>query len=204
MYYGIYKNVRNAAWQCLIDFKVDSLPVDVIRIAKEAGIKVIENKDINVLGPYENGKVFYMKRQWFIVYDERVPMERLRRTIAHELGHVFLGHRVAHKKYPNVSKAERVEKGEEQATAFAVRLLCPACVLKDLNVQSADDIIKYCMVDRGTAEDRMSRMKKLYKRNKFLTDPLEKQVYDNFSQYIQDELFKKENAKGIEDGNGEA
>ena len=47
MLYGKYKNVRNSAWQALLDFNVTKLPVSVNSIAKQLGIKVIKNSDIH-------------------------------------------------------------------------------------------------------------------------------------------------------------
>ena len=55
MIYGVYKNARNAAWQCLIDYNVTELPVKPSRIARVAGIKVIKNSDVHELEPHESG-----------------------------------------------------------------------------------------------------------------------------------------------------
>ena len=57
MIYGKYKNARNAAWQCLIDYNVNKLPVSVLSIAKSAGIKVVKSSktNINYLMPKESG-----------------------------------------------------------------------------------------------------------------------------------------------------
>ena len=46
MYYGLYKGIRNSAWKCLEDFKIDSLPVDVLKITRAAGIRVIKNSAV--------------------------------------------------------------------------------------------------------------------------------------------------------------
>lgn len=55
MLYGKYKNVRNSAWQALLDFNVTKLPVSVNGIAKQLGIKVIKNSDIHELQNEERG-----------------------------------------------------------------------------------------------------------------------------------------------------
>lgn len=49
MLYGSYKNARNAAWQCLLDFNISELPVKPSTIAKQSGIKIIKNSSINEL-----------------------------------------------------------------------------------------------------------------------------------------------------------
>lgn len=51
--YGKYKNARNASWQCLLDFKIDKLPVLVtdiiyqcnnIRLIKDSHAKILADK----------------------------------------------------------------------------------------------------------------------------------------------------------------
>ena len=66
----------------------------------------------------------------------------------------------------------------------ALRLLCPACVLMQMGISSADDISSYCRIPHSCAEQRSKRMNELNKRNKFYKSDLEKQVYTNFSGYI--------------------
>lgn len=79
---------------------------------------------------------------------------------------------------------------EQQADAFAARLLAPACVLWALNVRTMTEIAELCDISNTAAQIRAERMKILYSRNKFLTSPLEKAVYDNFKEYIQKQTAK--------------
>ena len=67
--YGIYRNVRNAAWQCLIDNNVTALPVDLFKIATAAGIKVIKNTDVGMLAGNESGACYYNydNEEWFLM-----------------------------------------------------------------------------------------------------------------------------------------
>ena len=55
MNYGCYKNARNASWHCLIDYKINSLPVKVSRIAKQADITLLKNSAVNLLNNSESG-----------------------------------------------------------------------------------------------------------------------------------------------------
>lgn len=66
---------------------------------------------------------------------------------------------------------------EQTANVFASRLLAPACVLWGCGVQSAEDIAQLCDISRAAAEFRWSRMQELYRRQRFLTSPLERLVY---------------------------
>lgn len=108
---------------------------------------------------------------------------RSRFTIAHELGHILLGH---------VGKYELVKREpapsdnpmEQEANVFASRLLAPACVLWGCKVQSAEDIARLCDISLTAAEYRWTRMQQLYRRDKFWISPLEREVYAGFKKFI--------------------
>lgn len=188
MYYAIYKNIRAGAWKCLVDFQIDRLPVDVLKIARTANIRVIRDSSVHVLRQNEDGKSFYDGQTWIIVYNDSQSTARARTVIAHELGHIFLGHDLIFGKYPQVNEFFHKPKSEHQADQFALRLLCPSCILWGLHLQQASDIAQYCRVERELAQKRAARMKMLYERKKFLTDPLEKAVYLNFQAYLKQEV----------------
>ena len=61
----------------------------------------------------------------------------------------------------------------------------PACVIWGLNIHTAKDIQDVFDVSYTAAKIRAERMQILYERNRFLTSPLEKRVYDMFEPYIQ-------------------
>lgn len=185
MIYGIYKNARDAAWQCLIDYKITSLPVNVLNIAKSAGIKTAKNSTVNLLLPNESGASFIYNEQWYIIYDDTASRQRCRFTIAHELGHIFLGHKL--KRDCPIQLFDKSEPtAEQEANIFASRLLAPACVIWGLGLNTADEIAKLCDISFTAAEIRTERMKELYKRSKFLSNPLERKVYKNFEKFIKD------------------
>lgn len=186
MHYGIYKNARNASWQCLIDYNIKALPIKVIDIAKRSNITVLKYSDVNKnrLQYNESGATFFEKNRIYIVYRNSSTLEHCRFTVAHELGHIFLGHPLTmngsfYRKF-NITKPEI----EQAADIFASRLLAPACVLWGLNLHTAEEIAEVCNISLPAAKIRAERMELLYKRNKFLISPLEKQVFDNFSDYI--------------------
>ena len=191
MYYGLYQNIRDCAWKCLYDFEIDSLPVDVLKITRATGIRVIKNSAVNDLLPGERGKAYFNGVRWFIIYDDTQPIEFSRFTIAHELGHIFLGHALTHAQYANVQSFGTKPKTEDQADKFALRLLCPACVLNTLDIYDDEDIARRCKIPLSQAKKRAKRRKELRERNKFFTDPMEQKVFDNFKAYIDAELSKE-------------
>lgn len=185
MIYRAYRNGRNAAWQCLIDFNMTRLPVEVIDIAIKIGIKIVKNSDANVLKLNESGISLFKDNQWYIIFNDKDIRQRYRFTIAHELGHIFLGHTLKAGRYARTFDLSRPIE-ETEADIFASRLLAPACVLWGLNLHTPQEIASACDISLRSAEIRAERMKILYKRNKFLTSPLEKQVYGNFKEFIKE------------------
>lgn len=178
--YGIYQNIRDSSWQCLIDFGIDTLPIDVLKIARSAGFHVIKNSSVNVLTEGESGRSYYDGKRWYIIYDDRNPTEFSRFTIAHELGHIFLGHELKYIRYSHTQQVSKVSKSEIEADRFAIKLLCPACVLWKYELYSPEDIARACRVEVDVAAKRAARMKTLVKRNCFLKSPLERKVYERF------------------------
>ncbi len=189
--YGVYKNARNAAWQCLIDYKVNALPVDLQRIARQANIRILRNADIQVLQPRESGLSLYDGQQWFVVFDETDSRQRRRFTVAHEFGHIFLGHALRTESRFARTFVKDKPVYETEADIFASRLLAPACVLWALNLHTAEEIADVCNISITAAQIRAQRMEVLYARNKFLTHPLERQVLENFEQFVRDYKSKK-------------
>lgn len=185
MRYGIYQGVRNSAWRCLLENNVSSLPIDILSIAKKLGIRVIKDSQACVLSAGEHGRSFFDGDEWYIIYNDLEPTELSRFTLAHELGHILLGHELAFARYVGIIQFSRKPKSEQQADMFAARLLCPACIIWALDLHTADDIARYCRIPKNIAQLRAKRMEELYKRNKFLTDPLEKQLFDRFIDYVR-------------------
>lgn len=181
--YGAYKNVRDSVWQVLLDYDVRSIPVKVVDIARSSGISIVKNSEVNELSNSEVGASILDGDKWYIVYDDTVSKERIRFTIAHELGHIFLGHPLKlgyHARTIDIDKPET----ERQADMFAIRLLVPACVVWGLNLHTPEEIQKEFHISHTAARARASRMETLYERNKFLSSSLERLVYENFKDYI--------------------
>lgn len=181
MVYGVYKNARNAAWQCLIDYNVSALPVKVTAIAKQAGIKIIKNCKIDILPEEVSGMTIFDDGQFYIVYRDGYP-PRARFTIAHEMGHIFLGHLITKDKAYR-SFAKRPEE-EQAADVFARDLLAPACVLHELQILKPEQIAHTCEISLQAAQIRAERMRVLEQRGAWYLHPLERQVQKQFDKFI--------------------
>lgn len=169
MNYAIYKNSRNASWQCLIDCCVTELPIRPVQIAKHYGIMCTYSDSLSC-----DGVISRTKDNVSIVIRKEQPRTRQRYTILHELGHYLLGH--LDKEYQS--------EAEYAADRFAADVLMPACVLWGLQLHTANDIVRICDVSQVAAQRRADRMAVLYQRNMFLAHPLERQVYQQFQDFI--------------------
>ena len=183
MIYGVYKNARDAAWQCILDYGINALPVKVSDITRRAGIIILKNSIVQELSDGQSGFTICQNGKCYVVYQDAEPPYRCRFTIAHELGHILLGHvLVDTPKYRTFSEND---ENENAANVFARDLLAPACVLHELNITSAEDISRVCNISMHAAEIRSERLRLLKDRNAWYMHPLERQVYKQFEPFIK-------------------
>ena len=180
MNYKDYQNTRDLVWEILIRERINALPVSVSGLCRNMGIPIY----LDELNDDNSGKSLIVSGQPVIIVNKTDSPERQRFTAAHELGHIMLGH-VGKYKLVNREPSPNDNPIEQAANVFASRLLAPACVLWGCNIHTADEIAVNCKISRQAAEYRAARMEILYKRNAFLTSSLEREVYENFRQYIE-------------------
>lgn len=183
--YGKYKDVRNSAWQVILDYNINKLPIKITDITKGSNIKIVKNSDMNMLEPNMDALTIFDGEYFFIIYDDDMNIQRRRFTIAHELGHIFLGHFM--ETYNNIKKFSLdSEDLEKDANNFAIRLLAPACVLWGIGVTSPQEISELCNISLSASNIRFNRLQKLYERNMFLTSFLERRVFEQFKEFIEE------------------
>lgn len=164
--YGAYKKARNAYWQALIDNKIDRLSVDIVRIVCDNGKLLLKNSKSKELCNDEAGISIFDGKQWFLVYDDSLSIGRKRFTVAHKLGHIFLGHPLIAGFHARIL-GEKLPQTESEANIFASRFLASACVLWGLDIHTAEDIERVCEISGEAAEFCAKHMEELYKRNMF-------------------------------------
>lgn len=179
MNYNDYQNSRDAAWRLLVDLNVQELPVKPGAMCRALGIKVrhYTPEDGN------DGMSFLNDGVPTILVSSTAPLSRQRFTTAHELGHIVLGH-VGRYALVNREPSSQDNPVEQAANVFASRLLAPACVLWGCNARTPEQIAGLCDISLQAAQFRAERMAILYQRDKFLTSPLEREVYHQFADYI--------------------
>ena len=196
MEYIEYAEARDAAWEVLIACKANQLPVNlntVLRCLRVNAYPYSRNQvALEALGLAKaasktSGLTFYRGLTPVILYDDNESPQRIRFTVAHELGHIVLGHiRPGEFTIQNREPRAKDDPIEQAANRFAVDLLAPACVLWGLGVRGPDDIIRICGISAKAALYRAQRMELLYRRNRFLSHPLERAVYQQFYPYIKE------------------
>ena len=153
MGYKDYQNARDASWKILLDCGINRLPVDLNTIRDQLGVRIasyedaktlIRKRNLSMLTAQTDGLTFYAGAKPVILYSEACSPERIRFTIAHELGHIVLGHVVP----GSITTANREPSlgdspQEPAANQFAARLSAPASVLWGLELHTeaemADD-----------------------------------------------------------------
>ena len=181
MNYKEYQKSRDLAWEILCREKINKLPVDVLEICRRLEIRVVQYVEPR---PEGDGFSTIIDGVPHIYVQKQQSRQRARFTIAHELGHVLLGH-VGKAGLVNREPSPDDDPIEQGANVFAARLLSPACVLWGCNVSSAADIAALCDISPTAAGYRWERMQILLERDKFLTSSMERRVYRRFGKYIK-------------------
>lgn len=184
--YDIYKHARDMAWQFLIDSQVSELPLKLTEICRKNGYNLLLDKKSVYLTDKDRGVTFQRDGEWQIILNafDSVPVRRY--TIAHEIGHIYMGHTMHNDKYGRSFGVLRTPKTPEeyQAERFAIDILAPACVLRGLNLHTVEEIARVCNISVQSAAFRAERMEILYRRNKFLIHPLERKVFEQFASFL--------------------
>lgn len=138
-------NILNQYWD-------EKIPVDLVNIAKAMGVSVVERN----LSPNTAGVIYYDGDLVNIDININNNLVRKRFTLAHELGHLQLGH------LQNCNPKFRVDDNhfysneencdERDANNFAIELLIPEEAIKLLvrkkSVTSIDELSSYFLASK--------------------------------------------------------
>ncbi len=180
-YYGAYKKTRDLAWLILKNENVSTIPVPVVDICTKLGV-CVKNFDPK---HGEKGMVINLFGKPHIFVDRKLSIPEKRYIIAHELGHLLLGHMKDFNMLMYYDYKPKKHDLEDDASSFATRLLSPACVINSCNCQTWQGIERLCGIPESIAKIRITRLRTLRNRNKFLSSNLEKEVFSNFESFIQ-------------------
>lgn len=192
--YKKYQQARDAAWKMLIDCQITELPVNVGQICRhygwrltsyQAGQKAIAALGLADLTKQTDGFCVFSGGRYYIFFDASMPRARQRFTIAHEIGHIMLGH-IGNGQCTRINREPAADDAPEetQANQFAARILAPAWVLHSIHALTPAEIADACEISITAATFRAQRMDTLEHRQKYLTHPLERQIAEQLSSYV--------------------
>ena len=207
--YHRYQEARDTAWRALLRLPEKKLPVDVDALAKLIGMDVLPFPDgeenprlANLLEGLGSALAISLRvrGKWQIfLREDALDDTRRRFAVAHELGHLLLGHETR-----GISVGVRAFESEENegdvmddpedladyaADIFAVRLLSPACLLHELRVDTPGGIGLLCGLPPKAASMRADRMELLNQRDAFFKHDLERLVRDQFLPFLRSRQF---------------
>ena len=190
--YEHYKNARNKSWEDLIACGINSLPVDLWKIAKHFDLRIHPYSKTNLIGLLKedvsqgDGFIVYLDGKKEIFINDKIHCRNRRRfTVAHELGHGILNHDISQIHYRNSEIDSQTDMQELEANIFARDILMPATVLAALDIHTPEEIMEPCNVSRQSAAIRAQRLHELYRRNKFNLHPAERKVREQFDDFIR-------------------
>ena len=196
--YRNYQRARDAAWRILIDCGVDRLPVETVALcgklgcrlySYEAGRRLIQAFRLERQAGAADGFTVMHRGVPYVFYNGKTTAGRQRFTVAHELGHIVLGHLgESEHSTRNREPAQDDAPEETQANQFAARLLAPACVLHALQALTPKEISALCGISMQAACFRAERMCELEARGRFLQHPLEREVMAQFEAFVRSHL----------------
>lgn len=190
--YEHYKKARDMAWTALIESNIQSLPVDLWKVAEcydfrlhaysKCGLFRFLKEEVR----QDDGFIACIGNRKEIFINDKIHNRNHRRfTLAHELGHGILDHDLCELHFRSSEINSHTDIQELETNVFARDLLMPATVLAALDIHTPDEIIKICEVSRQSAEIRAERMQLLYERDKFNRHPLERQIREQFDDFIR-------------------
>lgn len=179
-----YYNVRNNAWEFLIKNNVNEYPLNLNKILKQNNWYATNYKnycnykkcDFNkLINNYPDAFTIQDKNNNFLIcFNERNDRQRIRFSIAHEIGHIVLKH------------LYKFDKLEKEANMFAARILMPMLLIKELNITKPEELSKLCDVSIESAKYRLKRFKEINRREMFYTNPKEKQLLLQLKPFLND------------------
>jgi Zn-dependent peptidase ImmA (M78 family)/RNA polymerase subunit RPABC4/transcription elongation factor Spt4 len=193
------KKAKNAAYQVLHENEIESLPVKVKKIAKlYPNLKIrtyswfanswgLSFKTVMEFAGSEDGCCYYLKKEdkYLILYNEQIATpQRIRWTIAHELGHYFLGHNKEANK-DIISRSDLTEEEyknyEDEANLFARNLLAPPEIIRILRPPDLKFVASTCDLSLKASESIFRYAKRGEKMNLIDSDS---SIIKRFSSFI--------------------
>ncbi len=122
-----HRDIEYKALRVLDAYGINEPVVNVAKIAEGEGIKI---KEIEMPKEYGGVAGFYDQKSKTIYVEANDPPKRKLFSIAHELGHIVLGHQHATVQFRITHDDANYSKEEKEANSFAQHLLMPDFMLR--------------------------------------------------------------------------
>ena len=191
------------AYELLVQLDIGAFPINPYKIIEHfpqwniAAYTVLQHRwgiddPLNIDRDKAEAKTMIIRGsgEYLIVYDDRINNEsRIRWTLAHEIGHIVLGHLV-HFEATALNRrglrATEYRTLEIEAHWFAAELLSPKTILKLFSFgESSDGISLICDISKEAAIKRLKQLK--YQDYGYFTT--ENMIRRNFYDHISKEGF---------------
>ncbi|WP_418427947.1 ImmA/IrrE family metallo-endopeptidase [Anaerotruncus massiliensis (ex Liu et al. 2021)] len=183
--------ITKTAWRVLLDTRIERFPVRPTEIARKNDILVFEYSDYmrttgrsceEVFTRYgKDGFTQLIGGKYTVFYNHCSSPARCRWTLAHELGHIFLGHIT--EQCPTLSRGVVKDFLDIQADNFAARLLCPEAIAHFCAVRSEEELRGLFDISKQAAKARWRDLSER-RRSAFRLEREEELLLNQFQPFI--------------------
>jgi Zn-dependent peptidase ImmA (M78 family) len=166
------QRARSSADRLRQRLRLREAPIDVDRAVRALGLRVV----YEALGEDVSGLLIWCPKPAVICVNRDLPAPKQRLVIAHEMGHVYLGHEFAPEQYVHVDKkfdryrdciSPGLTEQDLEANAFAGELVIPTKLLRqavadigssELTEENIQDLAEQFDVTVQSMAIRLSRL----------------------------------------------
>ncbi len=192
-----FKEARKKGYEFLIELGIKKFPVDPFEIIEgnsenwsllsysECKEITGEKDPLNLKRDKAEAKTMTKRgsNKYLIVYDDSYQRERIRWTLAHEIGHIILGHLV-HYEETALSRGGLNEKQyrvlELEAHWFAEALLSPIHILDNFDIKNVQQIAFLCDISKDASTKSLKHINNNYSNDAIVERKLLRNFYDFF------------------------
>lgn len=194
-------NIKNIAYNFLIKYRINSLNFN-FSLLEEIALSnnwqlcsYTTNKDLILSLKLEKNMeldafTFISKNKTLIFYNDNLQVNDILFNILHEFGHIFLEHTNQNGILGYSNIAQKLIQQENEANTFACEVLAPSCVLKQLNISSIDDILKFSNLPVKHSIYHINNI-----TNFSNIDDISERLIKIFNEYITKNTYNKEEIK---------
>ncbi len=167
-----YDNINFTILEVYKKFNIHSFPLNCFEILKLCGMKVKKYSEQNPQKKTQcllySDDAFKLKNT--IYYNDNKPVGRTRFSLAHELGHIILGH-----------SNSNLEIQEKEADVFASHILAPRIAIHYSRCKNQNDVAKIFYMSQEAAQYAFDDYRRWHRRTVIhKMKELDKAMYDHF------------------------